>query len=164
MDKGVFLMKNTLKLIGIIAFAAIMGLGFFTSCEVAEEDQAILLLSGIGTTYNGKYISVDIYPEGTDIGAIISASSPGAKDIREALAGRRAISGTTANIPLDNTKGKAFAPGNKKRYVLLVTISSAATGGDVLASYMSNDSRYVNSGDNPFDLATEFKSVSLSIN
>jgi hypothetical protein len=64
-------MKNTIKTFGIIAFVAVIGLGFFASCEddpykldvsVASKasDQTVIKITGIPATYADKYAYVGI--------------------------------------------------------------------------------------------------------
>ena len=79
-------MKNIIKKIGIIAFAAILGLGLFTSCEEPEEitlfdaksgEQSKITITGITDTYNGKYAVLNVFsnPQGVALGVKIESSS-----------------------------------------------------------------------------------------
>jgi len=54
---------KTLKLLGIIAFAAILGLGLFTSCE-EPADSTDITITGIPSQYEGMYISGGAYTLG----------------------------------------------------------------------------------------------------
>jgi len=57
-------MKNKIKLIGIIAFVAVMGLGFFSCTEAYESSLTVgdgtkttITITGLESKYNGKYAS-----------------------------------------------------------------------------------------------------------
>jgi hypothetical protein len=65
-------MKNTIKTLGIIAFVAIIGLGFFASCEEdagynlevkvtsISSEQTVIKITDIPSQHNGKYATVGI--------------------------------------------------------------------------------------------------------
>jgi len=52
-------MKNKMKFLGIIALAAVIGLGFFASCGEAEDPEMKITITGL-SEYSGKYGAVGL--------------------------------------------------------------------------------------------------------
>jgi hypothetical protein len=78
--------KNTIKFMGVIAFVAIIGPGFFASCEMGSKlvvkvttqkaDQTVIEVTRIPSTYYGKYAYVGIRAEGIIPGDVVGISIP----------------------------------------------------------------------------------------
>jgi hypothetical protein len=70
--KKEFYMRNLIKMLGIIAILAIIGLTF--SCEVAPEDQVTITITSIPDGFNGKYAAVALLTDNTDENSIVAFS------------------------------------------------------------------------------------------
>jgi hypothetical protein len=115
--KKEFYMRNLIKMLGIIAILAIIGLTF--SCELDPEDQLMVTITGIPTAYNGKYASVGL------------AKSNNVNDL-VAIARPKSISGgQVSNLEMLDDDGTLFVKDGNYYVVLLINASQDLTGEDL---------------------------------
>jgi len=97
-------MRNLVKVLGIIAMLAVVGL--FVSCDVAPEDQTLITIAGLPDSYNDNYAIVAVVEDLNEMKILGQSKLP--KLIR---------SGQAKEIPLYDEKGEAVIV--KQGFVIL---------------------------------------------
>jgi len=133
-------MKNVIKVLGIIAMFAIIGLG---SCEVDEEEQTTITVIGIPTAFNGKYAYVGVSDD-------ISGSN-----IREFSLPKQITNGTVSRLSLLNVKDNKAATA-KNGYIKLQINSQEDLEGAMLYSGVTSGPKNLGEGDKTVDATEDF--------
>jgi hypothetical protein len=115
-------MKNKLKFLGIIALAAVIGLGFF-SCGEAEETEMKITVSGL-SSYNGDYGAVWLVRP-ANIATFWTSS-----DLPDAGTYPAAISGGSVTLALLDMDERPLV-GKSGSYVVIFFLSDDAAGEDI---------------------------------
>jgi hypothetical protein len=115
-------MKNTIKWVGLIAVAAIIGFSF-TSCA-EEEVEKTIVITGIPDTYSGKYGSVGLF----DYNALVNAKTEAqAIAALKALSQNRPISSSgKVTLPLFDQKANLWTGSGKFAILFSITADSNA--------------------------------------
>jgi len=106
-------MKNLIKVLGIIAMFAVIGL---VSCEVDEEDQIGITVTGLPATVNGKYAYIRLF------------KSDGTGDPLAYPSKSEQISGSKVTASMVDEKSKNF--GKEGNYVISLWINDAPVTND----------------------------------
>jgi len=142
-------MKNKIKLIGIIAFVAIIGFGLFTSCEVPEEDIINFTVTGL-SAYEGQYGYAWLF---ADNASVLDNNARLAYSTRRVL-----IKDGEVHFEMDDIKsGKAF--GKEARYQVLVAIYVNTTTNDPTIRAKGTETLHKKEKQDSFDWATRFTNV-----
>lgn len=129
-------MKNLLKVVGIIAVLAIIGV---VSCEVNPDDQTTITITNIPGGANNMYATM-----------WISDSKDLQGNNKEAYAAAiRKISGGSVTCEMLNTKGEAF--GKNDNYYIMIKISTDSSGNTVKYTGNSTSKKNVKKGAVSYD-------------
>jgi hypothetical protein len=130
-------MRNLVKVLGIIAMLAVVGL--FVSCDVAPEDQTIITIAGMADSYNGNYALVGVY-EDSSMEKLLGVSSA-LKTIKSGKVELALVS------PEEGKKGEAVIV--KQGVILLGIFSDDKAETSV---YSGRTDRVVSLGKGPFTI------------
>ena len=133
-------MKNLIKVLGIIAMFAVIGLG---SCEVDEEEQTSITVTGIPAAFNGKYAYVGV------------SDSIDGKNIREVSLPKQIANGTVSQLPLLNVKDNKAATA-KNGYIVLGIDSQEDLKGTTLYGGVTRGVKILGEGNKSVDATEDF--------
>jgi hypothetical protein len=108
-------MKNLMKVVGIIAMAAVIGLVFSCDQEVDPDDQVVITINEIPAEYDGRHAMVALLEDNTNSDAITALSY--SKTIRN---------GQVTGLEMMDTDGKAF--GKEATYYVCLMITTQKNG------------------------------------
>jgi hypothetical protein len=131
-------MKNAIKVVGIIAMLAVIGL--ISSCEVDPEDQVMITITGIPAAFNDSYAMV-----------LLCNSQDGG----DAVAGsfyKRITGGQVSNVEMLDAKDTKKAFGKNGNYHVALDINSAQNGeGSDLYTGITTSKKSVVKGENTYN-------------
>jgi len=133
-------MKNLIKVLGIIAMFAVIGLG---SCEVDEEEQTSITVTGIPAAFNGKYAYVGV------------SDAIDGSNIRELSLPKQIANGTVSQLLLLSAKDKKAATA-KNGYIKLNIDSQEDLNGATLYSGVTRGVKTLGEGNKSVDATEDF--------